>query len=201
MIDLQEFSHVFVDCHDPDEWVSAINGNLGLNGITSPIQHRLFLCQTGAETMGFTSFVENLNYSASGLVKTFPRYFSAQTAKLYAKNPQKIANRVYASRNGNGPESSNDGWNYRGRGLIQLTGRENYHNAALALNVPSLMSTPDILITDKKLSAQAAVWFWVTRNLTSMSTVEQTTRAINGGLTGLSDRQYWYRKLENISSE
>lgn len=198
MINAKEFARVFPNCSDPAGWVDTLNGNLALSGIISPQQIRLFLCQTAAETMGYYVFTENLDYSAAFLIRVFPKHFSSVIADSYARNPQKIANRVYANRNGNGSESSNDGWTYRGRGIIQLTGRSNYQQASKALNVPSLMSNPDQLASDKKISAAVAVWYWQSRGMMTMTTVEQTTRAINGGLNGLGDRQNWYDRLGNI---
>ena len=109
-----------------DVWVEAMNTILPKYDIVTPKRLAAFLAQTAHESAGFTAVRENLNYSAQGLMKTWPARFNQTTAAAYARQPEKIANKVYANRMGNGDEASGDGWRYRGRGLIQFTGKANY---------------------------------------------------------------------------
>jgi putative chitinase len=113
----------------------------------TPVRAAHFFAQTAHETGGFKLFTENLNYSADGLQKIFGKYFPGTLEESYAKNPQKIANRVYASRMGNGDEASGDGWKFRGRGALQLTGKDNYTAFAQYLQNPEIMTTPDLVAT------------------------------------------------------
>jgi len=113
-----------------DVWVEAMNTILPKYDIVTPKRLAAFLAQTAHESAGFTAVRENLNYSAQALMKTWPSRFNATTAAAYARQPEKIANKVYANRMGNGDEASGDGWRYRGRGLIQTTGKANYTKLA-----------------------------------------------------------------------
>ena len=135
---------------------------------------------------------ENLNYSASGLLKTFPKYFTPMQAASYARAPVRIANRAYANRMGNGDEASGDGWKYRGRGIIQITGKRNYDAFAKWLE---LDINPDDVAINLTLAVKAGVWFWLENEIASLNSVEKVTRRINGGLNGLDDRVNLYRKL------
>jgi putative chitinase len=154
-----------------------------------------FLSQCGHESGGFRVFSENLNYSAEGLLKTFPKYFTKETAAAYARKPERIANRVYGNRMGNGDEASGDGWKYRGRGCIQLTGKSNYslYNNAVPENV---VASPDLV--SGSLALDSAGWFWDKNKLNALSdtgTVEQITRRVNGGQHGLTDRKNRYNQI------
>lgn len=146
-----------------------------------------FIAQIGHESGNLRFIKENLNYSAEGLRKTFPKYFpDDQIAIQYQRKPEAIANRVYANRMGNGSEESGDGWKYRGRGLIQLTGRDNYQKCMTDLKVsdPEYFETPEGAV-------HSACWFWNTRNLNSVADtgdIKKLTRLINGGSIGLEDR-------------
>ena len=125
----------------------------------SPARAAHFFGQTAHETGGFKAFSENLNYSAQGLMGVFKKYFpDAATAAKYERKPEAIANRVYASRMGNGPESSGDGWRYRGRGALQLTGRDNYKAFADYCKRPDVMSNPDLVATE--LAFESAMFFF-----------------------------------------
>lgn len=150
-----------------------------------------FLSQVAHESSGFKRIVENLNYSAGGLLATFPKYFkTASDAALFARQPERIANRVYANRLGNGPEESGDGWRYRGRGLIQITGRDNYRACSVSiwaddrlLRAPELLEEPDGAVA-------SACWYWRSRELNALADqddLEAITRKVNGGLHGLDD--------------
>lgn len=153
-----------------------------------------FLAQTGHESGGFRIIVENLNYSAKGLMTVFPRYFpTVELATQYARQPEKIANRVYANRMKNGDEASGDGWKFRGRGLIQLTGRDNYTRLAAALEM-TLDETVAYLET-RPGAAVGAGWYWGTNNLNAYcdnNDIVGMTKRINGGTIGLADRQAHY---------
>jgi len=125
----------------------------------SPARAAHFFGQTAHETGGFAKFTENLNYSAQGLMGVFKKYFpDPATAKRYERNPQAIANKVYANRMGNGPEASGDGWKYRGRGALQLTGRTNYETFAAYCNRPDVMTNPDLVATE--LAFESAMFFF-----------------------------------------
>jgi putative chitinase len=149
-----------------------------------------FLAQVGHESGLFTELVENLNYSAEGLLKIFPKHFTAAEAQHYAHHPSWIGSRVYADRMGNGNEASWDGYTYRGRGLIQLTGRDNYRACGLGLQVdlegmPALLEQPGH-------AARSAAWFWDHHGLNALADAgdfKAITHCINGGLIGLEERE------------
>lgn len=153
-----------------------------------------FLAQIAHESGGFNFTKEGLNYSATGLNKTFRKYFpTIASAQPYARKPEKIANRVYANRMGNGPESSGDGYKFRGRGLIQLTGRNNYTKFAKAIG-KTLDETIQYLETPEGAVASAG-WFWNVNKLdiyADKGDFVGLTRRINGGTNGLSDRLHHY---------
>lgn len=153
-----------------------------------------FFGQTAHETGGFKAFSENLNYSSKGLMTTFKKYFAdAAVAGGYARNPEKIANRVYGSRMGNGDEASGDGWKYRGRGALQLTGKSNYEAFAKWLGKPELMDSPDAVAG---LYAFDSARFFFDRNKlwaicdrgVNDEAILALTKRINGGTHGLEDR-------------
>ncbi len=153
-----------------------------------------FFGQTAHETGGFKAFSENLNYNAAGLKAIFKKYFPDDaTANRYARQPEKIANRVYASRMGNGNEASGDGWRYRGRGALQLTGKDNYAAFAKYCNRPDVMSNPDIVATE--LAFESAMFFFERNKLWAIcdqgitdAAILSLTKKINGGTHGLADR-------------
>lgn len=155
-----------------------------------------FFAQTAHETGNFKAFSENLNYSADGLNKIFPKYFknAGKDANAYARNPEKIANVVYASRMGNGDEASGDGWKYRGRGALQLTGKSNYQAFADYLKNPEIMTNPDLVATE--FAFESAIFFFDRNKLWDIcdkgvndDTILAITKRINGGTHGLDDRK------------
>lgn len=148
-------------------FVPALNRAMARWKIDSPVRQTAFLAQVGHESGQLRRLVENLNYSAEALVRTWPNRFTAQNAGAYARQPERIANRVYGGRMGNGQETSGDGWRYRGRGLIQLTGRVNYHAAAQALGLP-LLENPELL-EQPEHAAQSAAWWWATHGLNELA--------------------------------
>jgi putative chitinase len=165
--------------------------------VNTPKRVAAFLAQWAHETQGFTRFVENLNYSAKGLLSTFPRHFTPEQAEDYARQPEKIANRVYANRMGNGPEASGDGWRYRGRGAPMLTGRENYRVFGRKLGL-DLEANPD-RAAEPGIGFRLAGLFWRDRNLNELADrgdFKLMTRRINGGLIGLEDRLALYHKAQ-----
>jgi len=161
----------------------------------SPNRAAHFFAQTAHETGGFKTFSENLNYSAKGLRGTFGKYFKTDLeARLYERQPQKIANRVYANRMGNGPEQTGSGWLWRGRGAIQLTGYDNYKSFAEYINRPDVLTNPDIVATE--LSFESALWFFDKNKLWSIcdkgvneAAIVALTKRVNGGLHGIDDRR------------
>jgi putative chitinase len=174
-------------------FVEPINITIERFGINTPEKISMFLAQIGHESASLSAVSENLNYSTAGLRATFPKYFPTEDiAASYARNPMKIANRVYANRLGNGPETSGDGWRFRGRGLIQITGRDNYARISKDLDIDCL-NHPEIL-ESPLYAALSAGQFWEWRSLNNTSDVQTVTRKINGGLNGLYDRVARYQK-------
>jgi putative chitinase len=158
-----------------------------------------FFAQTSHETGEFKAFSENLNYSAKGLKTTFSKYFPGNMADLYAKQPIKIANRVYGSRMGNGDEKSGDGYKFRGRGALQLTGKSNYEAFAKFLNLPDLVNTPDQVAST--YAFESAIFFFDRNKLWSIcdkgvtdETILALTKRINGGTNGLDHRSALTKK-------
>ena len=160
----------------------------------TPVRAAHFFAQTAHETGGFKAFSENLNYSTKGLRGIFGKYFPSDAiASQYERKPEKIANRVYASRMGNGPESSGDGWRYRGRGALQLTGKDNYKAFADYCKRPDVMSNPDLVATE--LAFESAMFFFERNKLWAIcdqgvtdAAILSITKKINGGTHGLADR-------------
>lgn len=178
-----------------DIWVEAMNTILPKYDIVTPKRLAAFLAQTAHESAGFTAVRENLNYSAQALMKTWPSRFNATSAATYARQPEKIANKVYANRMGNGDEASGDGWRYRGRGLIQTTGKANYTKLAQYIK-KTLQETIEYCETVKG-AVESACFYWASNNLNAIAdTGDMTalTRRINGGVIGLADRLDKYKK-------
>jgi putative chitinase len=162
----------------------------------SPVRAAHFFAQTAHETGGFKAFSENLNYSADGLNKIFPKYFknAGRDANAFARNPEKIANVVYASRMGNGDIESGDGWKYRGRGALQLTGKSNYEAFAKYLGHNEVLENPDLVAT--KYAFESAMFFFERNKLWAIcdkgindAAILELTKRINGGTHGLDDRK------------
>jgi putative chitinase len=176
--------------HIGPEWVDALNETFDKFGISTPRQQAAFIGQCGHECGNFKVLEENLNYRAETLVKLWPKRFpTAGIAQQYSKQPKLIANKVYADRMGNRDEASGDGYRFRGRGCIQLTGHANYFHAGQALGVDFVME-PDLVATPK-YAALTAGWFWATHDcnrLAEQSDWSRLTRKINGGTIGLADR-------------
>jgi putative chitinase len=172
------------------DWIEPLEEVFHRYEINTPARQAAFIGQCAHESMNFTKLEENLNYSAEGLMKTWPsRFPTMEVAKQYARNPEKIANRVYGGRMGNGTEESGDGWLYHGRGLIQLTGKDNYTLAGDALNMDFIHSPDYVLVP--KYAALTAGWYWNKRQLNKEADAKDymgMTKKINGGTIGLDDR-------------
>ncbi|EBM0613024.1 TPA: glycoside hydrolase family 19 protein [Salmonella enterica] len=182
-------------------WYPHITAAMSEFGITAPLDQAMFLAQIGHESGGFTRIVENLNYSADGLKATFGKYFPGDTAQLYGRtadhpaNQKAIANIVYAHRMGNIEE--NDGWNYRGRGLIQITGHDNYRDCGAGLGADLILS-PQLLEQDE-YAARSAAWFFASKgSLKRSGDIKAVTKIINGGTNGLDDRKARYEKAKSV---
>jgi len=173
-----------------DQWFLALQEILPDYEIDTPARVAAFLGQTAHESGGYRALRENLNYSAKGLNTTFKKYFpTIESAAGYERQPEKIANKIYANRMGNGDERSGDGWKYRGRGLIQLTGKTNYQNFADSIE-ESMEDVVPFLETYEG-AVQSACWFWESNNLNVQADagdIKLMTRKINGGYIGLEDR-------------
>jgi putative chitinase len=184
-------------------WTEALNKILPDYGIDTPQRVAAFLAQCAHESGNFTALHENLNYRAETLRKVFPKYFPTDDlARQYASQPNKaelIANRVYANRMGNGDESSGDGYRYCGRGLIQLTGKNNYQAFADSIETP-VEEIPDFLQTFEG-AVQSACWFWENNNLNQYADIDDIltmTKRINGGTIGLEDRKRHYEHAKHV---
>lgn len=167
-------------------------------GINTSKRKAMFFAQLDHES-GLKPIEENLNYSADRLLIVFPKYFTKNDVAEFARNPQKIANRVYANRMGNGNQNSGDGWKYRGRGLIQLTGKNNYILLSKDVRV-DYVANPDLLLNEPDAMI-AACWFWQKNKLNEYADwgdVEGATRVINGGLNGLADRKKKYEQYLKV---
>ena len=167
----------------------------------SPVRAAHFFAQTAHESGNFTAFSENLNYGAKGLRGIFGKYFPTDAmAKMYERQPQKIANRVYASRMGNGVEASSDGWKYRGRGALQLTGKANYQAFSDYIKRPDVVTNPDLVAGE--LCFESALWFFDRNKLWGIcdqgindAAILALTKRINGGTHGLDDRMAKTKKF------
>jgi putative chitinase len=179
--------------HIPDAVIAMIPDTAAKFQINTPLRLAHFLAQCGHESGGFRATQENLNYSAQGLNGIFKKYFpTAAAAAAYARQPAKIASKVYANRMGNGSEASGEGYKFRGRGYIQLTGKENYTAFGKAIN-EDIISNPDIVAS--KYALLSAAWFFTKNGLHKMAdggasdaVVTQVTKRVNGGTIGLADR-------------
>ncbi len=183
-----------------NEWCSALNQCLEDYEINTPQRVAAFLAQCAPESGNFAFLKENLNYKWESLRRVFPKYFPDDaTAQRYAHNQEAIANRVYASRMGNGDEASGDGYRYCGRGLIQLTGKSNYQRFANSIDT-ALSEIPDYLGTFEG-AVQSACWFWETNNLNQYADTDDIltmTKRINGGTIGLEDRKKHYEHAKHV---
>ena len=188
--------------HIPDSVIEQIPSIESKFGINTSLRLAHFLAQAGHESGGFRLTQENLNYGAKGLVGLFGKYFTTTSAKDYERKPEKIANVIYANRMGNGSTASGDGWRFRGRGMIQLTGRDNYtaFGKSIGIDIPA---NPDVVATTYALSS--AAWFWSKNGLNAIAdkgatseVVKLITKRVNGGYIGLVDRIKHFQEYYNL---
>ncbi len=189
--------------HIPDAVIQMIPDTTAKFQINTPLRLAHFLAQCGHESGGFRVTQENLNYSAKGLNGIFKKYFPTEAAAApYARNPQKIANKVYANRMANGSEASGDGYKFRGRGYIQLTGRDNYTQFGKAIG-EDIASNPDVV--SSKYALLSAAWFWSKNGLNKLAdggatdtVVTSITKRVNGGTIGLADRIKHFKEYYHL---
>ena len=189
--------------HIPDAVIAMIPDTAAKFQINTPLRLAHFLAQCGHESGGFRATQENLNYSAKGLAGIFKKYFPTEAAATpYARQPQKIANKVYANRMANGSEASGDGYKFRGRGYIQLTGRDNYTQFGKAIG-EDIANNPDVVSSNYALLS--AAWFWSKNGLNKLAdggatdtTVTSITKRVNGGTIGLADRIKHFKEYYHL---
>jgi len=188
--------------HVPDAVIAQIPDTATKFGITTNLRLAHFLAQCSHESGGFKAVSENLNYSKDGLVKIFPKYFPGTLAESYARQPEKIAARVYASRMGNGDETTKEGFKFRGRGYIQLTGKSNYTNFTKFIG-EDCIANPDLVATKYPLAS--AAFFFNSNNLWTIcdkgfdtAAVTAVTKKVNGGTIGLPDRIKHFNEFYNL---
>jgi putative chitinase len=193
----EQIIHILHGNADAAAWADAALEILPKYEINTPNRIAGFFAQCGHESMNFTALSENLNYRAETLEKLFSKYFSkaGRNAADYAKQPENIANVIYASRMGNGDTASGDGFKFRGRGVIQLTGRDNYSAFALSIK----MTLPDVIdyVQTKKGALESACWYWNSRKINlacDENDIVKMTKLVNGGTIGLEDRRSHYEK-------
>ena len=188
--------------HIPDGVIAQIPDVQAKFEINTPLRLAHFLAQTGHESGGFKAATENLNYGAKGLSTIFKKYFTPESAKEYERKPEKIANIVYANRMGNGPQASGEGYKFRGRGYIQLTGKDNY--SAFDKTVEDdILTTPDLVAT--KYPLLSAAWFFHKNGLHKIAdegatdeVVTKVTKRVNGGTIGLPDRILHFKEYYSL---
>ena len=206
MLTAGQFADLFPRCSDPDGWVDAMNEVFPKYEINTNRRVAAFLAQCGHESGGWRTFSENLNYSAKALDALFGKYFkrAGRDAEEYAGQPEKIANVVYANRMDNGDTASGDGWRYRGRGPIQLTGKHNYAKFSDDMDVDAV-NNPDMVSEDKEVALMSAIWYWNSNKLNRYADsgdIKTLTKRINGGYIGLEDRiHHWEMCLEALGED
>jgi putative chitinase len=206
MLTAGQFADLFPRCSDPDGWVDAMNEVFPKYEINTNRRVAAFLAQCGHESGGWRTFSENLNYSAKALDAVFGKYFkrAGRDAEEYARQPEKIANVVYANRMDNGDTASGDGWRYRGRGPIQLTGKHNYAKFSDDMDVDAV-NDPDMVSEDKEVALMSAIWYWNSNKLNRYADsgdIKTLTKRINGGYIGLEDRiHHWEMCLEALGED
>ena len=191
--------------HIPDSVIAMIPDTAAKFGINTPLRLAHFLAQCGHESAGFKATQENLNYSAKGLMGIFKKYFPTEAlAKQYERNPQKIASKVYGGRMGNGVEATGEGYKFRGRGYIQLTGKDNYTAFGKSIG-EDIVSNPDVV--SGKYALLSAAWFWSNNGLNKLAdggsadtVVTTITKRVNGGTIGLPDRIKHFKEYYHLLS-
>jgi putative chitinase len=204
MITAEQFAHLFPRAQDPASWAESMANVFPTYEIDTPHRIAAFLAQCGHESGGWTVFEENLNYSAQGLNSIFKKYFpTLESAQPYARKPEMIANKIYANRMGNGAPETGDGYKYRGRGPIQLTGKDNYRAFAKDMfdDWENLFDNPDWVTSDRDFALMSAIWFWNKNKLNVQADsgdIKLMTKKINGGYIGLEDRIKHYNEAIHL---
>lgn len=203
MVTLEQLTSFFENTEEEllATYLDPLNAAMEKYEINTPERIAMFMAQIGHESGGLKRKEENLNYSAQRLAQVFPKYFRDVDPNDYARNPEAIANRVYGGRMGNGPEETGDGYRYRGRGFIQLTGKNNYQAFANAMGM-AVEDAAEYLSTPEG-AAMSAAWFWDMRNINpdaDRGDVLTVTKKINGGTIGLADRQAHYQEALHVFS-
>lgn len=194
------FKKIPVSQENIDKYCQYIQRIMPVYGIDTPLRQRHFIAQILHESANLTAVRENLNYSAEALVRVFPKYFNVALAAQYARRPEKIANRVYANRLGNGDESSGDGYRYIGRGLIQTTGKTNYTATSQHIFGDNRLLKQPELLEEPNNAVASACYYWKSNNLNNFADkddIVSITKRINGGINGLEDRKKYYNILKN----
>lgn len=200
MITISQLKEFLPSNPNVEDWYEALSKVLPDYSVDTDLRIAAFVAQCAHESAEFTAIKENLNYKAASLRRVFAKYFPTdELAEQYAHKSEMIANRVYANRMGNGDEASGDGFRYCGRGLIQLTGKNNYQAFADSLEMP-ITDVPEYLATFEG-AVQSAAWFWETNNLNALADAEDIlglTKRINGGTIGLEDRIKHFEHAKEI---
>jgi putative chitinase len=200
MLTEQNLSQVLTKNKNVNDLLVVLLNVLERYEINTPNRIAGFLAQCGHESADFTVLKENLNYGAAGLRSIFGKYFPDDTiAKAYERQPEKIANKIYANRMGNGPESSGEGYKFRGRGAIQLTGKENY--TKFAASIGKTVDETVAYLETLEGAVESACWFWKTNGLNAIcdkDDIVAMTKKINGGTIGLEDRKAHYNKAKTF---
>jgi len=203
----QKLSAIMPACSNVTTWVTALNNAMSRFDITGGQRMAAFLAQVAHESGQLARLSENLNYSAKRLMQVWPsRFPTLEKARNYEKNPEKLANYVYAGRLGNGDEASGDGWRFRGRGLIQLTGRGNYRAAGQGIGLP--LEEQSDLLGQPEAAALSAAWFWKSHGLNELADdrsndndnedFKTITKRINGGTVGLQERIAFWKRAKAV---
>ena len=200
-MNVQQFQAIVGNNPYAEHWVEALNKCWPDYDITTPQRQAAFMGECCVESAKFTEIEENLNYRPETLARQWPSHFTPEVAQSYAHQPEKIANRAYGGRMGNGPEESGDGWKFRGKGLIQLTGRDNYQGFADSLQ----MSVDDAAtyLSTFEGCVQSACYFWESHNLNSLAdqgNIDQISHIVNGGTLGQDERRHFYGVALHILS-
>ena len=201
MITLTQLRQIVPYCKNTADWLDPLNTILSQYDITGNKRVAAFLAECGHESTDFNVLEENLHYKAGALQVIFPDKFpNAAVAASYADQPEKIANYIYANKLGNGSEVSGDGWNFRGRGLIQITGKLNYQ--VFGDSIGYLLEDVPTFLTTTYGAVQSACWYWgnrkVLNTLADAGNIDQISKLINGGINGLADRHQRYVKALTV---
>ena len=198
-VTVEQLKAIMPNTRHAEDFFRPLNNAMEHVEINTPLRTAMFLAQIAHESQELNRVLENLNYGAPGLLATFKGRFTPAQANDYARQPERIANRAYADKLGNGNEASGDGWRYRGRGLIQVTGKDNYADCARTLNI-DLVASPAFLETPE-FAAQSAAWYWRKRDINEPADagdVKEATKRINAKLLGLAERTEFFTRAKQI---